>query len=95
MTRLGSRSLILESVGNCGTAGSLRQDPAGRRRVPAVGLPRPSIHMPRWASRLHLEVTDVRVERVQDTSYRDMVDEGYPGPPRYHDTEAQGALLDW
>lgn len=37
---------------------------------------RPSIHMPRWASRLSLEVTAVGVEQLQDISAKDILAEG-------------------
>ena len=36
----------------------------------------PSIHMPRWASRISLEVTEVRVERVQEIKPDELFKEG-------------------
>ena len=41
---------------------------------------RPSIHMPRWASRLTLDVLDVRAERLQEITGEDVLLEGVGQP---------------
>ena len=51
---------------------------------------RPSIYMPRWASRILLEITNVRAQRVQDISEDDAIAEGLRWHPALEAWSAGG-----
>jgi hypothetical protein len=66
---------------------------AGGDAIGATGKFRQGMHMPRWASRLTVTVTDVRVQRLQAISPEDAIREGYPfdAPP----AESRGTYIFW
>lgn len=55
---------------------------------------RSPLYMPRWASRLTLEVTEVRAQRVQEISEDDAIAEGFVGSPAETPREQFAAAWD-
>lgn len=64
---VGDRIWVRETFGDCGVRLAYRADTDDGAKC-KVNRWTPSIHMPRWASRLTLEITGIRVERLNGIS---------------------------
>ncbi|MGK9175902.1 hypothetical protein KXR87_22220 [Yokenella regensburgei] len=73
----GDHIWVRETFGDCGDRLVYRADIDDGAKC-KVKRWTPSIHMPRCASRITLEITDVRVERLNDISQKDAIAEGAP-----------------
>lgn len=98
----GDRLWVRETWGSIGTPlGNLRIGEGCRvfyratepEQIVNLEKWRPSIHMPRWASRIDLEISDIRVQPLQDISDGDALAEGVTlrGTTRY-EGEARDAF---
>lgn len=81
---VGDRLWVRETFGDCGERLVYRADTDDGAQC-KVKRWTPSIHMPRWSSRITLEITGVRVERLNDISAEDAAAEGITGRAKMHD----------
>ena len=89
----GSRIWVRETWGPCegGVCYAASELPGVK---PDDGKWRPSIFMPRWASRITLEVTEVRMQRLQEINNEDAKAEGIPhAAPHRHGS--MGIVREW
>jgi hypothetical protein len=95
-TKLWVRETFLLANGGVACYCRADQDPVEAAGFGAMyGGWKPSIHMPRWASRLTLEITSERVERVQSISAEDAQAEGTPRELCNIVTTPHIGYLDW
>lgn len=73
--KVGDRLWVRETWAKAGEIGDAIEYRADNPD-PLTGKWRSPIHMPRWASRITLEITGVKVERLQDISDADCFAEG-------------------